>query len=483
MNDQKLKSQMTSGMIWKFAERFAAQGVSFVVSMVLARILMPEDYGAVAIINIFISIADVFLSSGLNTSLIQKRDADDLDFSTIFYLNLGLSLVLYVMLFGMAPFIAQVYDMPILKSAIRVFALRLPVSAFQVIQVAYISKKMQFKKFFFATITGTILSALVGIAMAIKGMGVWALIGQYLSNTVIDTMMLWATVKWMPKNMFSIKAAVPLIKYSWKVMMTDLLGTLCNNLGDFIIGAKYSSANLAYYTKGKQLPQLFRTNIYTTLISVLFPGIAAVNDNMVTVKKITRKSVRIMAYIVFPISLGLMAAGKTIVEVLFTEKWLPMLPYVYVMCVETIISVPATIALQSIKAVGRSDLMLKSEIIKKIFFIISTVVAMNYGVFAIALTVPANTLLDLTINTIINKKIINYSVFEELSDCFTALTLSLIMAVILVFIGKLEFNIYVKVVIQILVGVLSYAGLSYLTKNKEFNYILNVVVKRFKKVY
>lgn len=482
MNDQKLKSQMTSGMIWKFAERFAAQGVSFVVSMVLARILMPEDYGAVAIINIFISIADVFLSSGLNTSLIQKRDADDLDFSTIFYLNLGLSLALYLVLFGTAPFIAQAYDMPILKSTIRVFALRIPVSAFQVIQVAYISKKMQFKKFFFATITGTILSAVVGIAMAIKGMGVWALIGQYLTNTVIDTMMLWATVKWIPKKMFSIKAAVPLIKYSWKVMMTDLLGTLCNNLGDFIIGAKYNSANLAYYTKGKQLPQLFRTNIYTTLISVLFPGIAAVNDNMITVKKITRKSVRIMAYIVFPISLGLMAAGDTIIEVLFTEKWLPMLPYVYVMCVETIISVPATIALQPIKAVGRSDLMLKSEIVKKIFFMISTVVAMNYGVFAIALTVPANTLLDLTINTIINKKIINYSIFEELSDCFTAFTLSLMMAAIVVFIGKIELNIYVKVVIQILTGVLSYAGVSYLTKNKEFIYILNVGIKHFKNV-
>lgn len=482
MNDQKLKSQMTSGMIWKFAERFAAQGVSFVVSMVLARILTPEDYGAVAIINIFISIADVFLSSGLNTSLIQKRDADDLDFSTIFYLNLGLSLALYLVLFGTAPFIAQAYDMPILKSTIRVFALRIPVSAFQVIQVAYISKKMQFKKFFFATITGTLLSAVVGIAMAIKGMGVWALIGQYLTNTVIDTMMLWATVKWIPKKMFSIKAAVPLIKYSWKVMMTDLLGTLCNNLGDFIIGAKYNSANLAYYTKGKQLPQLFRTNIYTTLISVLFPGIAAVNDNMITVKKITRKSVRIMAYIVFPISLGLMAAGDTIVEVLFTEKWLPMLPYVYVMCVETIISVPATIALQPIKAVGRSDLMLKSEIIKKIFFMISTVVAMNYGVFAIALTVPANTLLDLTINTIINKKIINYSIFEELSDCFTAFTLSLMMAAIVVFIGKIELNIYVKAVIQILTGVLSYAGVSYLTKNKEFIYILNVGIKHFKNV-
>ena len=413
--------------------------------------------------------------------LIQKKDADDLDFSTIFYLNLGLSLVLYLILFLTAPFIAKAYDMPILNSAIRVFALRLPVSAFQIIQVAYISKKMQFKKFFLATIVGTVLSAIVGIVMAIKGMGVWALIGQYLTNTVVDTIMLWATVKWTPKKIFSFKAAIPLIQYSWKVMMTDLIGTLCNNLGSFIIGAKYNSADLAYYTKGNQLPQLFRTNIYTTLISVLFPGISAVNDDMIAVKKITRKSVRIMAYIVFPISLGLMVAGDTIVKVLFTEKWLPMLPYVYVTCVETIISVPATIALQPIKAVGRSDLMLKFEIIKKVFFIVSTIVAMNFGVFAIALTVPANTLLDLIINANINKKLINYSFFEELSDCLAALILSLIMAVVVAFIGKIEFNIYIKVVIQIMVGGLCYAGLSYLTRNKEFSYILNVGMKHFKK--
>lgn len=417
----------------------------------------------------------------MNTSLIQKKDADDLDFSTIFYLNLGLSLVLYLILFLTAPFIAKAYDMPILNSAIRVFALRLPVSAFQIIQVAYISKKMQFKKFFLATIVGTVLSAIVGIVMAIKGMGVWALIGQYLTNTVVDTIMLWATVKWTPKKIFSFKAAIPLIQYSWKVMMTDLIGTLCNNLGSFIIGAKYNSADLAYYTKGNQLPQLFRTNIYTTLISVLFPGISAVNDDMIAVKKITRKSVRIMAYIVFPISLGLMVAGDTIVKVLFTEKWLPMLPYVYVTCVETIISVPATIALQPIKAVGRSDLMLKFEIIKKVFFIVSTIVAMNFGVFAIALTVPANTLLDLIINANINKKLINYSFFEELSDCLAALILSLIMAVVVAFIGKIEFNIYIKVVIQIMVGGLCYAGLSYLTRNKEFSYILNVGMKHFKK--
>lgn len=477
MENEKIKSQMTSGMVWKFAERFIAQGVSFVVSLVLARILMPEDYGAVAIINVFIAIADVLLSSGLNTSLIQKKDADELEFSTIFYLNLSFSIILYMILFIFAPYLAKIYKMPILKSAVRVFALRLPISAFQAIQVAYVSKKMQFRKFFFATITGTLISAMVGIIMALQGLGVWALIAQYLTNTFVDTVMLWIIVKWYPKRLFSIKAALPLIRYSWKVMMTDLLGTVCNNLGNFIIGAKYNSADLAYYTKGNQLPQLFRSNIYTTLISVLFPGMSAVNDDIVAVKKIARKSVRIMSYIVFPISLGLMSAGKAIVEVLFTAKWLPMLPYVYIMCLETIISVPGTIGLQPIKAVGRSDLMLKTEIIKKIFFFVSTIVAMNYGVLMIALMLPLNTLLDMLLNALINKRIINYSLYEEIIDCLPALVLSGIMALIVFLVGMASYNIYVKLVLQIMVGGISYILLSMISKNKEFFFILNVVKK------
>jgi len=477
LENEKIKSQMTSGMVWKFAERFVAQGVSFIVSLVLARILMPEDYGAVAIINVFIAIADVLLSSGLNTSLIQKKDADELEFSTIFYLNLTFSIILYLILFIAAPYLAKIYKMPVLKNAVRVFALRLPISAFQAIQVAYVSKKMQFRKFFFATITGTLISAVVGILMALQGLGVWALIAQYLTNTFVDTVMLWMIVKWYPKRLFSIRAALPLIGYSWKVMMTDLLGTVCNNLGNFIIGAKYNSADLAYYTKGNQLPQLFRSNIYTTLISVLFPGMSAVNDDVIAVKKIARKSVRIMSYIVFPISLGLMSAGKAIVEVLFTAKWLPMLPYVYIMCFETIISVPGTIGLQPIKAVGRSDLMLKAEIIKKIFFFVSTIVAMNYGVLVIALMLPLNTFLDMLLNALINTKIINYSLGEEIIDCLPALILSCIMAAIVFAVGAANYNIYIKLILQILIGGITYISLSVVSKNKEFFFILSVVKK------
>ena len=236
MAETSLKKQIMSGMVWKFAERFIAQGVSFVVSLVLARILMPSDYGIIAIINVFITIADVLLTSGLNTALIQKQDVDELDFSTIFYCNFILGMGLYAILFVAAPFLATAYKMPLLKQAIRVFAIRLPISSFQSIQTAYISRKMDFKRFFFSTIIGTLVSAVVGIVMALKGAGVWALIAQYLTNTIIDTLFLFVTVRWHPRLMFSWKRAKPLIAYGSKVMMTDLIGTIFNNLGDFIVG-------------------------------------------------------------------------------------------------------------------------------------------------------------------------------------------------------------------------------------------------------
>ena len=325
MAETSLKKQIMSGMVWKFAERFIAQGVSFVVSLVLARILMPSDYGIIAIINVFITIADVLLTSGLNTALIQKQDVDELDFSTIFYCNFILGMGLYAILFVAAPFLATAYKMPLLKQAIRVFAIRLPISSFQSIQTAYISRKMDFKRFFFSTIIGTLVSAVVGIVMALKGAGVWALIAQYLTNTIIDTLFLFVTVRWHPRLMFSWKRAKPLIAYGSKVMMTDLIGTIFNNLGDFIVGLRYTTADLAYYTKGKQLPMLLKTNISTALISVLFPGMSQVNDENEKVKILSRQSVRMLSYIIFPLMAGMMVVDDTI------SKQLPQLVQCYLM--------------------------------------------------------------------------------------------------------------------------------------------------------
>ena len=478
MSESKLKKQIVSGMVWKFAERFVAQGVSFIVSLVLARILMPEDYGAVAIINVFIVIADVFLTSGLNTALIQAKDVDETDFSTIFWCNFGLGWLLYMVLFIAAPFIAQIYSISILKAAIRVFALRLPVSSFQSIQTAYVSRRMEFKKFFFATITGTLVSAIVGIAMALNGFGVWALIAQYMINTIIDTLFLFTLVRWIPKFVFSIDAARPLIKYGSKVLLTDLIGTLCNNLGDFIIGIKYTSAHLAYYTKGKQLPSLLKQNIYTSVISVLFPGMSKVGDQNEKVKQISRKSIQMLTYILYPMMFGMIVVAEPLTLALYTEKWIAMVPFVRIICLEVLLSVPGTIALQSLKSIGRSDLMLKAEFVRKPILLISIIIALRFGVMAIALALPINAFIDIIINSYLTKKTIKYSLFEQIKDCSAALFMSSIMGLVVYCIGLINLNVFLLLVLQVIAGGVIYIVLSVWTKNTSFDAIKELLLSK-----
>jgi O-antigen/teichoic acid export membrane protein len=479
MADNRLKKQMMSGMMWKFAERFVAQGVSFVVSLVLARILMPDDYGVIAIINIFITIADVLLTSGLNTALIQKQDADELDFSTMFYCNLCMSIVLYVVLFLTAPFMAKAYKMTVLTSAVRVFALRLPISAFQSIQIAYVSRKMDFKKFFFSTIIGTLVSAVVGIYMAIRGFGVWALIAQYLTNTVIDTLFLFATVRWHPRRMFSWKRAKPLIVYGSRVMITDLIGTVFNNLGEFIVGIKYTTADLAYYTKGKQLPMLLKSNISTAFISVLFPGISQVNDDAEKVKTLTRQSVRMLTYVIFPMMAGLMIVAEPLTIILYTRKWIAMTPFIWIVCVEALFSIPATIVLQSIKAVGRSDLMLYSEFVKKPILLLSILIALHFGVLAVAITLPINALIELIINSVLSGKTFRYHLGEILLDFLPATILSVVMGAVVYGISLLPWNnLIVQLFVQVIVGGVCYILLSLCSHNQEFYMILHAVSRK-----
>lgn len=481
MSDYNINKKIISGVVWKFAERFVAQGVSFFVSLILARILMPADYGVVAIINIFITIADIFLSSGLNTSLIQKKEVTDLEFSTIFWCNLGLGCVLYLVMFIAAPFISRAYNMPILILAIRVFALRLPISSFQSIQTAFVSRKMDFKKFFWATIVGTLISAVVGIGMALNGFGVWALIAQYMANTIIDTIFLFFTVKWYPKFVFSWKAAKPLIRYGSRVMITDMIGTVSNNLTDFIIGLHYKPSDLAFYSKGRQLPSLIKTNIYSSLLSVLFSGMSRVSDTGESIKDISRRSIETLSFILYPMMIGLIVVATPLTTVLYTEKWLSMVPYIRIVCVEVILSVPGTIALQSIKAVGRSDLMLKAEFIKKPILLLCVIISLKYGVIALALTLPVNTLIEFLINSYLTHKCIAYSLIEQIKDISSALVMSLVMGICVFSISKVVSGQYIVLGIQVILGVIIYIVLSIILKNRVYMMIKRSILSKIHK--
>jgi O-antigen/teichoic acid export membrane protein len=468
-------NKIVSGAFWKFGERIIAQGVSFIVSLVLARLLTPDDYGAVAVVNIFIEIANVILISGLNTALIQKKDITQEETSTIFYCSAILSVVLYVVMFFAAPLIASVYQLPILIPVIRVFSLRLPMSALQSVQAALLSRNMDFKKYFFSTIGGTAVSAVVGIAMAIAGCGVWALVAQTLTGTLIGAIILCFTVRWRPSWYFSLKTAKPLLSYGWKIMAVDLMGTVFNNLSSMLIGVRYTSADLAYYTKGKQVPYLIRNNIYNTILGVLFPAMARVGDDNNGMKNLASKSISTLAYVIFPMMAGMIAVSDRMVVFLYTQKWSPMVPFVCIVCAESMLSIVPTISLLTLKSAGYSDVMLKMEFIKKPILFISIAVAMRYGVVAVALTLPLNTLLDMLINAFFTRKYIEYTLSEQLKALMPAALLSAAMGIIVWLMGQINLPVLPVLILQVLAGATVYVVLSVCFKVKTFYSLLRLV--------
>lgn len=259
------KNSVFSNMVWRFAERCGAQLITFVVSIVLARLLAPEDYGKIALITVFTTILQVFVDSGLGTALIQKKDSDDLDFSSVFYFNFIVCLVLYAGMFFVAPFIAKFYEDISLTPIVRVISLTIIISGVKGIQQSYVSKNMLFKKFFYSTLGGTIFSAILGIYLAYAGAGVWAIVAQQLSNTTIDTFILWITVKWRPKKLFSWKRLKKLLSFGWKILVSALLDTVYTNIRSLVIGKMYSSADLAFYNQGDKLPSVIVNNINTSI--------------------------------------------------------------------------------------------------------------------------------------------------------------------------------------------------------------------------
>lgn len=462
--------QIVSGMMWRFAEKITAQSVSFIVSIVLARILMPDDYGVVAIVCVFTAIAEIFVTSGLGTALIQKKNATQVDFSTVFWCNLALSCIIYAVIFFAAPYIAAFYKFPLLTLVIRVLAIKIPINAFNSIQNAYVSRKMQFKKFFFATIIGTVVSAIVGIYMAYNGFGVWALVAQILTNNIIDTIVLFLLIEWKPKLEFSFQNAKPLFDYGWKILATDLVGTIFNNLNAFIIGKKYSSADLAYYERGKKFPDMINNNVGTTLSSVLFPAMS-LSDGLDDIRRIRRKSLKMMEYVMFPLMLGMFVVADKMILVLLTEKWLFAVPFVRISCISAVVGILGTTLIQEIKAIGRSDITLKLELIKKPIYLVVVLIAMQISVKAMAYSLIIIDLIAFGFNVYPVRKYIGFDFKLHLVDALSSLWMTGVMCIFMYGVDLVISNALFAFVAQIVVGIMIYFILSIVSRNDSFTYL------------
>lgn len=464
-----------SNFLWRFGERCGAQIVTFVVSVVLARILRPEDYGTIALVTVFTTIMQVFVDSGLGTALIQKRNADDLDFSSVFYFNFVVCLILYAGMFVAAPFIAEFYNDKQLIPIVRVISLTIIISGIKGIQQSYVSRNMLFKRFFYATLGGTVFSAFLGIGMAYAGCGVWAIVAQQLSNTAIDTLILWLTVKWRPKKMFSWYRLKNLLSYGWKLLASSLLDTIYNNLRNLIIGKIYSAADLAYYNQGDKFPKLVVTNINTSIDSVLLPTMSQAQEEHGRVKNMTRRAIKISTYIMAPLMVGMAVCAESIVDIVLTNKWLPCVPFLRVFCISYMFWPIHTANLNAIKAMGRSDLFLKLEIVKKIIGVILLIITMRISVEAMAYSLLVSSVCSQIINSWPNRKLLNYGYMEQIKDIIPILMLSLGMGTCVYFIGFVSEISIVRLVIQVFSGAVIYVLGSVLFKIDIFAYLWNIV--------
>ena len=359
------KQSVITNFIWRFMERGGTYVMNFIVSIVLARLLEPSLYGSIALVTAITTILQVFVDSGMANSLIQKKDTDDLDYSSVFYFNLVFCLVLYLGLFLAAPMIGRIYRDESLVPVIRVLGLTIVVSGVKNVQQAYVAKTMQFRRFFFATLGGTIFSAIVGITLAYLGYGVWALVFQQLINVTVNTAILWLTVGWRPKRVFSWERLRGLISYGWKLLVSQLLDTAYLKLYQFIIGLRYSTDDLAFFNRGDQFPNLIMENTNASLDSVLLPVLSSEQDKLERVREMTRRAIRISTFVLMPLMAGLAACAEPMIRFLLTDKWVPCVPYLRLFCLYYAIWPLHTANLNAIKATGHSGIFLYLEIIKK----------------------------------------------------------------------------------------------------------------------
>lgn len=466
---------VVSNLIWRFAERWGAQGVSFVVSIVLARLLLPKDYGLIAIVLVITSILNVFIDSGMANALIQKKDVDDLDFSSVFYFNIFFGMALYCVLFFLAPYIGQLYHSDELATVLRVLGLTLIIAGVKNTQMSYVSKTMQFRRFFFATLGGTLTAAIVGIVMAYFKMGVWALVAQQLVNSVIDTIILWVTVKWRPKRMFSWKRLKGLLSFGWKILVSNLLDTIYNNVRTLIIGVKYSSEDLGLYNKGKSFPWLVIENINSSINSVLLPAMSSHQDNQETLKNMTRRSIKVSVFIIAPIMMGFFFTAPPLIRLLLTEKWLPCVPFMRIFCITYMFYPIHTANLNAILAKGRSDIFLKLEILKKAIGIIALIISMQISVMAMAYSLLFMTMISMILNYWPNRKLLNYKLREQLIDIFPEIALAVGMGICMWTVSRIGLSDIVTLCVQIPFGIIIYIAGSKLFKVDSCEYLWGLV--------
>lgn len=474
VDNQDRKHLVLGSFSWKLMERFGVMAVQIVVQTVLARLLMPADFGVIALVSVFIALANVLVVSGLGTALVQKKSADAVDLSSVFYASVAVAVALFALNFLAAQLVADFYQRQELVWVMRTLAASLLLTPLNIVQNALVARNLLFKKVFFNSSVATLLSGGVGVGLAMAGYGVWALVAQTVSSQVLLSALLWMTIRWRPTLQFSWKRLKEMYSFSWKVLLSSLIDSLDGHARTLIIGLTYAPAALGFYTKGQQFPHLIMGAVNGSIQSVMLPILSSRQDDRLAVRAMMRRSMVMSSYVVFPAMVGMAAIAEPLIRLILTDKWLPAVPFLQIFCGVYALWPVHTANLQAIIALGRSDIYLRLEVAKKIIGLVILVLTIPLGPLGMAGGLLLSGLMASVVNAHPNARLLEYRYRDQVRDLAPTLALSALMGLVVRSLEWVELDPIVTLALQIVTGVIVYVMASYFLRLEPFVYSVGV---------
>lgn len=476
-----LKKKATISLVWTFTQQFGNQLVGFIVSLVLARILLPKEFGLIGMIAVVVAVGNALLDGGLTKSLIRDNECDQEDYSTVFYFHLSSSLIVYAGVFISAPFIADFYEESVLTNIIRVYSLSLIIISFSAVQLARLTKLMDFKTQTLIAIPAAIIGGVVGIILAYKAYGVWSLIWSSIVTSSVNSIQVWLYSGWTPDFIFSRVKFKKHFNYGYKLTLAGLLNSIFNNIFLIVIGKYFSAGQVGFYTRAETMKQLPVNNISNALNKVSFPLLVSIKDDELRLKRVYKKLMLMVVFLITPILIFLAVLAEPTFRFLFTEKWLPAVPYFQILCATGILFPIHSYNLTILNVKGRSDLFLKLEVIKKILIVIIIVLAIPFGILALLYGQIIISLLAFFINAHYTKKFIGYSGWEQLRDIFPIIITACISGLIVLIIdqfGLLNEADILRIIVGGITGILTYIGFAFIFRFNSLNELYKLILKK-----
>ncbi|MFD1031311.1 lipopolysaccharide biosynthesis protein [Metaplanococcus flavidus] len=480
-----LKKKTIGGLLWSFGDLMGNQGIQFIIQIILARMLLPEHFGLIGMIIVFIAVSNSIVDSGFTQALIREQNTTQTDYSTVFYFNLAVSILIYFFMYLIAPAVSVFFGEPELISLLRVLTLGIIINAFGIIPRAMFTKEVNFKAQAKVNMAASIISGVVAVAMALAGFGVWSLVFRTLALNIIQSLLLTLSKRWLPSFVFSITSFKRLFGFGWKLLVSGLIDTIFTNIYFVIIGRQYSTAQLGYYTNASKFCDMAAQNLSATIQRVTYPVLSSIQNEKERLKQSYRKVIKLSAFIIFPIMIGLAAIAEPLILFLFGAQWMPMVIYFQLLCIGGMLYPIHALNLNILQVKGRSDLYLNLEILKMVVasILIFLAIWLKLGIFGLVGAAVLDSYIALFINTYFSGKLISYTVKEQMKDLVPIYTVSVLMGIIVYVAGAvISENNFLTMLMQIILGIIIYMGISKLVKIGELNIIFHLIMPVIKRL-